>query len=246
MIWLLFVALFVFLGFAVHKLKWHFLISGYNTMSKEQKENVDVEKLGRAVGIYSYFIAVLFALIALVDWLDYPQLIMPLIFILIISTVFLIVKTQKYNHNLFDEDGKWKQGASKQLKKPAIILSITLVAVAVIFYFANTPVKIEAFDEGLEIGGMYGDTYMWNQMEQVTLLEQIPEIAMRTNGSAVGSMLQGHFKFENGEKAKLFVDKSKPPFIQFSYEGKTIIFNLQSEQQTQDMYNIIEEKNIHQ
>lgn len=242
MIWLLFVALFLFLGFAVHKLKWYFLLSGYNTMSKEQKENVDVEKLGRAVGLYSYFIAMLFALIALVDWLDYSQLIMPLIIILMIATVFLIVKTQKYNHNLFDENGKWKKGASKQFKKPVIILTITLVAVAVIIYFADTPVKIEALEEGLEIGGMYGDTYNWSQMEQLTLLEQIPEIAMRTNGSAVGSMLQGHFKFENGEKAKLFIDKSQPPFIQFIYEGKTIIFNLQSEQQTQAMYNTIEEK----
>lgn len=242
MIWLLFVALFLFLGFAVHKLKWHFLISGYNTMSKEQKENVDVEKLGKAVGIYSYFIAVLFALIAFVDWLDYTQLILPIMIILIISTVFLIVKTQKYNHNLFDENGKWKKGASKQLKKPVIILTIMLAAVAVIIYFANIPVKIEALDEGLEIGGMYGDTYRWDQMEQVVLLEHIPEIAMRTNGSAVGSMLQGHFKFENGEKAKLFIDKSKPPYIQFIYEGKKIIFNLQSEQQTQDMYKVIEEK----
>lgn len=239
MIWLIFVPLFLFLGFSVHKLKWYFLISGYNTMSKEQKENVDVEKLGKAVGVYGYFLAVLFALIALVEALEYTQFILPLIIILILSTLVLIVKTQKYNHNLFDKDGKWKPGASKHLKKPTIIIAITLVAVAVIFYFANDPVKIEIVDEGLDIGGMYGDTYTWSKIEQVTLLEQLPEIALRTNGSAVGSMLQGHFKFENGKKAKLFIDKSKPPFIQFIYEGKTIIFNLENADNTNKMYELI-------
>lgn len=242
MIWLLFVALFLFLGFAVHKLKWYFLLSGYNTMSKEQQKNVDVEKLGKAVGVYAYFIAILFALIALADTLNYTQFIMPIIIILIVVTIVLIVKTQKYNHNLFDENGKWKQGASKHLKKPAIILTITIVAVAIIIYFANKPVSIEATDEGIEIGGMYGDTYQWSEMEQVKLIEQIPEIAIRTNGSAVGSMLQGHFKFESGENAKLFIDKSKPPFIHFVYEEKMIIFNLQSQQQTQSLYSLIEEK----
>lgn len=29
--------MFVFLGIAIHKFKWHFLISGYNTKSKEKK-----------------------------------------------------------------------------------------------------------------------------------------------------------------------------------------------------------------
>ena len=45
---------FILLGLAVHIFKWYFLISGYNTMSKEKKANVDTEGLGRLMGIYSY------------------------------------------------------------------------------------------------------------------------------------------------------------------------------------------------
>ncbi|MDW7671778.1 MAG: DUF3784 domain-containing protein [Bacillota bacterium] len=47
-------ALFILLGIAIHKLKWYFLISGYNTMSKEKKANVDTEGLGRLMGFYLY------------------------------------------------------------------------------------------------------------------------------------------------------------------------------------------------
>jgi hypothetical protein len=45
---------FILIGLAVHVFKWYFLISGYNTMSKEKKANVDTEGLGRLMGIYSY------------------------------------------------------------------------------------------------------------------------------------------------------------------------------------------------
>ena len=153
MIWLILVVLFLFIGFAMQKLKWYFLISGYNTMTKEQKENVNVKALGKLLAIYSYSLAGLFALIALVDWLDYSQFIMPLLILFIILTVFVVVKSQKYNHNIFDENGKWKKGASKQLKKPTIILAITFIGVAIIMYFSLQPTGIETTEEGIEIAG---------------------------------------------------------------------------------------------
>ena len=34
---------FLFLGVAIHIFKWYFLISGYNTMSKEKKAKYNVE-----------------------------------------------------------------------------------------------------------------------------------------------------------------------------------------------------------
>lgn len=45
---------FIAMGLAVHVFKWYFLISGYNTMPKEKKANVNTEGLGRLMGIYSY------------------------------------------------------------------------------------------------------------------------------------------------------------------------------------------------
>ena len=169
-------------------------------------------------------------------YLEYTNLILPLVALIVVFTVIVVVKAQKYNHNLVDENGKWKKGASKNFKRPAIISIITLIGVAVIFYFALQPTEVSLTDDAIEIAGMYGDTYEFAKMKQLTLLEELPEIAMRTNGSAVGSKLEGYFKFENGEKAKLFVDKKFPPFIQFTNEGKTVIFNLSTEAETRALY----------
>lgn len=236
LIWLLLAALFAFLGFAIQKLKWHFLISGYNTMTKEQKKNVDVEGLAKLMGIYLYALAILFIVVGLMDYLKYSNVILPLLSLIVVFTVIVVVKAQKFDHNIVDDNGKWKKGASKNFKRRGIILAITFIVVAVILYFSIQPTGVTVTDSEIEIAGMYGDTYEFTSMEQVTLLEELPAIALRTNGSAVGSNLKGHFKFENGDKAKLFVDKSNPPFIQFVDEGKTVIFNLSTEVETRALY----------
>ncbi|MEK4627683.1 DUF3784 domain-containing protein [Solibacillus sp. FSL R7-0682] len=242
MIWLILAALFIFLGFAMQKLKWYFLISGYNTMSKEQKENVDTEGLARLMAKFSYFLALLFILIGIAEWQNYSQLILPLILALIAATIIVVIKSQKFNHNILDEKGKVKKGAGKQMKRPIIILAITVIAVAVIMTFAVSETKIIMHENQLEIKGMYGDEYSFDKMEQVTLLQEIPNIAIRTNGSSVGSKHKGHFKLKNGEKVKLFVDKRNPPFISFFVADQHVIFNLATAEETDELYKKLEQK----
>lgn len=236
MVWIIIAAVLVFLGFAVHKFKWYFLISGYNTMSKEQKKHVDIEGLSRFIGRYMYGIALLFLALGAADRFGYHRLMTPLIIVLIISAIVIVIKSQKFNHNIVDEHGKLKKGAGKQLKKPAIILAVTFVGVAILIYFSLQQTSIIATEQQLEVKGVYGNEYGWKNIQQLELIETLPEIAVRTNGSAVGTKLKGHFKLENGEKAKLFVDKSKPPFIRFVADDQIVIFNLASSEETRAMY----------
>lgn len=240
MIWWILTALFIFLGFAVHKLKWHFLISGYNTMTKEQKKNVDVKNLSRLVGYYSYFLAFLFLVLGILSWQDQTEYFTPIIILLILSSVYIVIKSQKYNGNLVDEHGKLRKGAGKQLKIPLIISAVAFVGAGIMIYFSMQPTKVEVKEDALEISGMYGDTYVWEEIEQLSLMEELPKISIRTNGSAIGSHLKGHFKFKNGEKAKLFIDKSSPPFISFVSNGQHVIFNLKTAYKTVEMYEQME------
>ncbi|MGI6317830.1 MAG: hypothetical protein ACOX1J_03735 [Dethiobacteria bacterium] len=43
---------------------------------------------------------------------------------------------------------------------------------------------------------MYGEVYAWDSIEDVILMEELPAIVMRTNGSALGSNLKGYFRTE--------------------------------------------------
>ena len=153
-----------------------------------------------------------------------------------------MIKSQKYNGNLYDESGKLRKGASKKAKIPLTITIVTLIGVSTLLYFSLQPTNITITDNTLKINGLYGETVAFESIEQVTLLDQLPEISMRTNGSAIGSQLKGHFKFKNGMKAKLFVDSSKPPFISFVSNDLRIIFNLDTKEETENLFEQLQSK----
>lgn len=242
MIWLLMACLFLFLGLSIHKFKWYFLISGYNTMSKEKQAKVDVARLGKLMGLYGYFNALLFLLMACVEWFDIGVPQTPFWVLFVVSTGLLLVKAQKYDGNLFDEQGKWRKGAWRQLIVPGVIIGAVVIGVGILIYFALQPLEVNVRDNALEITGSYGDVYTWDSMQQLQLLEELPTIEYRSNGSAVGSHLKGYFKTKEHGTVKLFVDTEAPPFILFESDGEIIIVNLSTKTDTLSLYTNMEKR----
>lgn len=66
----LFVGLFVILGIVFLKGMGSFLIAGYNTASKEEKEKIDEKKLCRYMGRLMFFIAGCFVILMVSDVLN--------------------------------------------------------------------------------------------------------------------------------------------------------------------------------
>lgn len=225
---------FFALGLAVHRFKMHFLIAGYNTMSKEQQARVDTKRLGRLMGIYSYVNGgALFLMGILHAWGLNPG-ITPILVFFAISTVYLFIKARKTDGNLYGADGKLRKGAGKQLAVLTGVLVIVAVFVASLLIYSSRETKVTLLDEGLQIHGMYGGVYNWSSMEEVRLIDSLPDIEKRTNGSDVGSHLKGHFRTTEYGSVKLFVNTEKPPFIFLQNNGRTIIFNLSDAEKTQD------------
>jgi len=244
MMWMYFImaVVFILLGLAIHVYKWYFLISGYNTMSKEKKEKVDTQSLGKLMGFYCYFNAIIFLLVGVMHALDIKTG-MTIAFILFgLSTVYLMLKAPRYDGNFYDEKGKLRPGALKQAAIPLLILGVTLVGVAVLLIYSVQPTKISFSDEGLQIHGIYGALYTWESIEEVELMESLPDIKARTNGSAVGNHLKGHFRTTEFGAVKLFVNSKVTPFVYLKSKGKVVIFNLPEAQQTEAVYQKIIKK----
>ncbi|MDD3654265.1 MAG: DUF3784 domain-containing protein [Desulfotomaculaceae bacterium] len=230
---------FIVIGLAVHVFKWYFLISGYNTMSKEKKANVDTEGLGRLMGIYSYVNGSVFIVVGVLHALGLKQGVTVAIVFFCISTVYLLIKAQKYDGNIFDQDGKLRKGAGKQLALPFGIILVTLIFVAVLMFFSYQATRVTILEEGVKIHGMYGDVYTWESIEAVKLMEELPAIERRTNGSALGSNLKGHFRTRELGSVKLFVNTQKPPFIYLEADDEVIIFNMKNADETQEIMRAI-------
>ncbi len=225
---------FLLIGILVHVLKMDFLISGYNTMSKEQKEKVDVKKVGKTIGIYGYINALVFAIMGILSYMDVNvQITYGLIFVAI-STAYLIKYLRQFDLN---------EKSAKSAKYSSLVTIAVIALVAIMLLISSRPVGIVVSDEGLTIKGMYGDTFSWPEMENLELLDQMPEVGMKTNGAAIGNRLTGHFNLKDSGSAKLFVDTGKPPFIYFEADEKIIIFNGKDAEETRSVYQeIIEYK----
>jgi hypothetical protein len=160
----------------------------------------------------------------------------PVIFIFGISTVFLLIRAQKYDGNIYDKNGKLIEGAWKQFALPVGTVVITIIFVAFLMFFSSQETKVTFHEEGLQIHGMYGDIYNWESIETVKLMEELPTIEMRTNGSALGSNLKGHFRTTELDSVKLFVNTQKSLYIYLETDEGVIIFNMKNEDETQEVF----------
>lgn len=233
---------FIAIGLAVHVCKWYFLISGYNTMPKEKKANVDTRNLGKLMGIYSYVNGSVLILMGILYALGIRPGITPVVVIFGITTVYLLIKAQRYDGNIYDEKGKLRKGAGRQLAIPIGITIAAMIVVAILMFFSYQTTKVTFLEEGMQIHGMYGEVYSWESIEDVKLIEKLPNIEMRTNGSALGSNLKGHFRTTEFGSVKLFVNTQKPPFIFFESNGDVTVLNLADSEATKELYrNILDE-----
>ncbi|MDP3387560.1 MAG: DUF3784 domain-containing protein [Eubacteriales bacterium] len=229
-------AFFIAIGLAVHVFKWYFLIAGYNTMSKEKKANVDTEGLGRLMGVYSYVNGGVLIVMGVLHALGLKPVLTPVILIFGITTVYFLIRAQKYDGNIYDKSGNLIEGAWKQFALPVGTVVVTLIFVVILMFFSSQETKVTFLEEGLQIHGMYGEIYSWESIDTVKLMEELPTIEMRTNGSALGSNLKGHFRTTELGSVKLFVNTQKSPYIYLESDEGDIILNMKNEDETQKVF----------
>ncbi|MDD2431191.1 MAG: DUF3784 domain-containing protein [Firmicutes bacterium] len=217
---------FILIGLAVHVFRWHFLISGYNTMSKEKKTNVDIEGLGRLMGIYLYLNGGVFIMLGLLNSLGLKSALTIAILFLGISTAYLLITARKFDKNVYDNSDTY------QVWKWVITLAIVFV----LLFFSTRQAKVSIVEEGVRIHGLYGDTYTWESIKTVSLEDKLPTIERRTNGSAVGSNLKGHFMTTELGNVKLFVNVKKTPFIYLETDKGITIFNMEEADKTREIF----------
>jgi len=237
MIFIILGIMFFLIGLAVHKFKMYFLIAGFNTMSKEKQEKVDTKGLGRLMGIYSYANGIVLVVMGILLELGYDFRTDVLIAFVFLSTIYVVIRAQKLDGNLSDEKGKIRSEGKKQANKSAILMFLTFSFVIGLMFYSTRPTRVTFKEEGLEIHGMYGDTYPWESVNELSLLEELPSIGRKTNGAAVGSKYKGYFMINDYGKVKLHIDSNYPPFIYLDISDGIVIFNMESANETKEVYN---------
>ncbi|WP_297637421.1 DUF3784 domain-containing protein [uncultured Clostridium sp.] len=85
------IGLFILLGIMLSLGKWSFLIAGFNTMSKEEKENYDVLALCKFMGKFMFVIVLCISLCVLSDILMMKILLSIGTTLISISVIFVVI-----------------------------------------------------------------------------------------------------------------------------------------------------------
>lgn len=231
--WILYllVGLFVFAGIGIKYFKWYFLISGYNTMSKKQKENVDTEGLGKLMGNFMFLIAGLMLISGIAQQNGYRLLTLMFMLSIIPITIVLIILAQKYDHNI-------------RTKSDKIVMRITITSMVVIglliftmlIYGVREP-KVEFTADRIIISGMYGSSINKEDINDISLEDTIPKVLRKTNGFDFGYILRGNFALAEVGRAKIYIHENKPPYIVIKTEKIYYVVNYKDANKTIELYN---------
>lgn len=235
-------AIFLFLGLAIHVFKWYFLISGYNMMSKENQARVDTRRLGRMMGTYCYFNGGLFILGGLLQRAGFQSNSLLLLIPFGLSTVYLLIRAQRFDGNLYNEEGRLRQGSAKKLVLPFTLAALALLFVIGLTYAGTRQTQVTYLDHGLQVHGLYGKTYPWVSIEKAKVLNELPKVLSRTGGAAFGPHLKGRYNLEGFGQTTLYVDLRQPPFLLLETEDGPVILNFVSDTKTRQAYEYILEK----
>ena len=111
------------------------------------------------------------------------------------------------------------------------------IIVFIFIYPQTRPNTILIEGDKIEIKGSYGVTFTSNDITSMQWNINAPKILMRTNGLSIGDIRKGEFRINNQEKATLFLENMKGPYISIALQnGKLLLINLKTEDATRMLY----------
>lgn len=221
--------LFVAIGFIVTENNAKYLLSGYNTMSEEDREKVNIKEYIPYFRNFHIFLGASFLVFGLVltYFIDeiaggiflttYP----------ILAYIYFIVRSSKYSKGL---STKWSRAG-------VLILIGTLIFVVGLLGYGFKENSLSFGPDIIEFEGSYGETLSQSEIKSIELVDLLPKITSKTNGFALGTVKKGYFESENGEIVKLILNSDNRPYILFTkLNGQKIYYSAKGKS-NQDIVN---------
>ena len=224
-------AIFIGISIFINKNNAKDLLSGYNTMTEEEKQNFKIEsyipyfkKFNLYLGISLFIISIFILYFVNMDCSmifmgTYP--IMAYAFFIWKSNQFYILKTKKQNIITF-----------------LGVITMLIIFTFIIYEFTSTlkDNDIKIVNNKLEILGNYGSEININDLKSITLVNEIPEINSKINGANLEIVKKGYFNTTKNEKVKLLINSNRKPIILITTKDKKKIYYSSKEKSNEEVY----------
>ena len=204
------------------------LIAGYNTMPKEQKKNVDIDGLSTFMrnGLIAIGISIIIGFY-LFKWIGFTLIansVLPIV--TIVGVTILVINAQRFDHN-----------KNKKTKLTYFILGFVFIFVIGLIAYGFIPSKVIFNKDSVQFSGMYGIEIKIAEIDNVKLVDNLPEIKMRTSGFSLGTVKKGIFDLNEFGKSRLLIHSENPPYLIISKgNGEKTIINFNEKSLTESTY----------
>ena len=207
------------IGFIVNEENADQLLSGYNSMSTEDKENFDIQSYVRYFRKFNVFLGTSLLVISLgvyffvnKDWSGvflgtYP----------ILAYIYFIWKGNDF--------------FKKRNRKYQLLSYVWMGVLAVLLLLIVFEIK-SSFDDNdiivhhnsVEITGEYGLVINKKEIKSIELTNQLPKIVSKINGYALESIKKGYFRTNKDQKVTLLINSNSTPIIVFTTKSNYKIY----------------------
>jgi hypothetical protein len=193
--------LFFSLGFIITPNNAKYILSGYNTMNREDQEKFPIVGYLKAFKTFHIWFGIIYTALSVVfhlidsDWVGYHLGITP-----IVAYGWFFWTSRRFNEGL---SGATKNNTTLGL----VVLSLTLAFVIGLFIWSDKESTWSYEERQLSIEGPYSITLNVNDLDSVALREELPEITLRSHGISTGKVAKGKYKGPENERYHLLIDK---------------------------------------
>ena len=221
----------VCIGLKIKKQKTYSLILGYSTLSPEEKEKLDKEKLCNFVGKFFYLLSAIFFLSGILFGFISSGILM---IAAVINIVFFIVL-------FFSLSYPGVIGSSEKIRKQLIMSSISIVFLILL---SNVLLLVIGIGPGVKLRGdtlIIKSSYKFSVKKEniysIELKDSIPKVLEATDGNSSEEIWEGFFILENIGKAQLFVNRPVEKYIYLYDKNRNLlIINMATIEETQYLY----------
>ena len=177
---------FFAIAFIVNSKNADTLLSGYNTMSDQEKAEFPLEDYLKAFKAFHIRFGILFTVASVIlwlinpEWLGYHMGITP-----IIAYLFFMYSTKSLTQT--------KTNKRLYLLGTSVLVAV-LLGVIGLFYWSESDSDAFISDRGLEVTGAYGVIIPFEEIDSIALLDELPEIRTRIHGISTGTVSKGKYK----------------------------------------------------
>jgi hypothetical protein len=216
------------LTYLIVKKKEYSLISGFNNRPKEEQDYL-IEKgyittLGK-IFTYSFYLLLLATLLSILR-IPYGAEFGFGLFIVFLLSGLIYLQRFEVPH--------------KRKRYLWIMGSISIVTVGVIvgaLYTGSTENEVKVEANHLIVSGMYGVEWPIEEINNVELLEELPEVIMRENGFSSENVRKGKFRLEEPYgQGRLFIKGDEGPYLYINFGDDFVILNREHKEETISLY----------